>query len=471
VARTLYWRASARRAKDTLVQDDRERDGGRRDADGDAGTGLDRRELLRRAVSVTVGLGALGLGCGEGGDAAQAPGAPTAGAASASGAVAGASPAPADAPRVRAERVLGRTGLRVSDVGFGTGGTGDDPMLLQYAFDHGVTYFDTAESYPLGHPGVAEKAVGKAFRGRRDQIVLTTKTEAQASDTRQVLMQRLHASLRRLQTDHVDIYLNHAVNDRERLENPEWFEFVAKAKQQGKIRFSGMSGHAGRLIECLDVAVDRSLVDVILVAFNFGEDPAFYAGLTQGLDLVALQPELPRVIAKAKQQGIGVLAMKTLRGGRLNDLRAHERPGGTFAQAALRWALSHPSLDALVISMADRAQVDEYLGASGATALLGGDLLLLREYARRNDPRYCRPACDACAGSCPHGVPISDVLRARMYAEDYGDLSRAQGAYASLGAGASPCLTCSGQPCQGACPHGLDIASLTRHSLRVLGRA
>ena len=68
-------------------------------------------------------------------------------------------------------------------------------------------------------------------------------------------------------------------------------------------------------------------------------------------------------------------------------------------------------------------------------------------------------------------MPISDVLRARMYAEDYGDLARAQGAYASLGAGASPCLTCSGAPCQGACPHGLDIAALTRHSLRVLGRA
>ena len=450
------------------MENDRERDRGRSREERE---GLDRRELLRRAVSVTVGLGALGLGCGEGGGSADTAGAPAPGATAAGGA-AGAAPAPdaADIPRIRAHRVLGRTGLRVSDVGFGTGG-GGDPILLQYAFDRGVTYFDTAESYPLGHPGVAEKAVGRAFRGRRDQIVLTTKTEAKAGDTRQVLMQRLHASLRRLQTDHVDIYLNHAVNDRERLENQEWFEFVSRAKQQGKLRFAGMSGHAGRLIECLDAALDQDLVDVILVAFNFGEDPAFYAGLTQGLDLVALQPELPRVIAKAKQKGVGVLAMKTLRGGRLNDLRSHERPGGTFAQAALRWALSHPSLDALVISMGDRAQVDEYLGASGAKALLGGDLLLLREYARRNDPRYCRPACDACAGSCPHGVPIADVLRTRMYAEDYGDLARAQGAYASLGAGAAPCLSCSGEPCRGACPHGLDIASLTRHSLRVLGRA
>ena len=429
--------------------------------------GLDRRELLRRAVSVTVGLGALGLGCSEAEPGAKTPavGTPTLAAGGA-----GAAAAASDAPRIRAHRVLGKTGLRVSDVSFGTGGVAD-PALLQYAFDRGVTGFDTAESYPLGAGGKAEEAIGQAFRSRRDQIVITSKTEAKAGVTRQTLMERLHRSLNRLQTDHVDIYLNHAVNDGARLTNPEWFEFVERAKSQGKLRFAGMSGHAGRLIECLDMALDQRLVDVILVAFNFGEDPAFYAGLTKGFDVVSLQPELPRVIAKAKQQGVGVLAMKTLRGGRLNDLRPHERPGGTFAQAALRWALSNKDLDALVISMGDRAQVDEYLVASGATALLGGDLLLLREYARRNDPRYCRPACDACAGSCPHGVPISDVLRTRMYAEDYGDLSRARGAYAELGAGASPCLTCDGAPCLGACPHGLQISSLTRSTLRALGHA
>ncbi len=445
------------------VENDRRRE---RERSREAAEGLDRRELLQRAVSVTVGLGALGLGCGETdgstGDAVTGAPAPAAGSQSAA--------ATAVDARIRAQRVLGKTGLRVSDIGFGTGGAAD-PALFQYAFDRGVTIFDTAESYPLGAGGKAEEAIGQAFRGRRDQIVITTKTEAKATDTRQILMDRLDRSLRRLQTDHVDIYLNHAVNERERLTNPEWFEFVELAKRQGKLRFAGMSGHAGRLSECLEVALDQRLVDVILVAFNFGEDPAFYAGLTKDFDVVALQPELPRLIAKAKQQGVGVMAMKTLRGGRLNDLRPHERPGGTFAQAALRWALGNKDLDALVISMGSQAQVDEFLVASGGTAPLAGDLLLLREYARRNDARYCRPACDACAGSCPHGVPISDVLRARMYAEDYGDLPRARGAYAELGAGASPCLSCSGAPCLGACPHGLEISGLTRSTHRSLVHA
>lgn len=432
---------------------------GRRRSDRGDGQGwLGRRELLLRALSATLGLGAVGLGC----DAAQRG--------SESGSTSRAGSSANESARVRGYRVLGNTGLRVSDVGFGTGG-GADPALLRHALDRGITYFDTAESYPLGHRGQAEKVIGETLRGERNRIVLTSKTEAQASDTRQVLMRRLHGSLRRLQTDHVDIYLNHAVNDRRRLENPEWFEFVELAKRQGKIRFAGMSGHAGRLIECLDFALDGDLVDVILVAFNFGGDPSFYEKLDLGFDIVALQPELPRVLAKAKQKGVGVLAMKTLRGGRLNDLRAYERPGGTFAQAALRWVLSHENVDALVISMDERDRIEEYLGASGATALQAGDLRLLRDYTRRNDERYCRPACDACTGSCPYGVPISDVLRARMYAEDYGDLQRARGAYAELGVGASPCLECSGEPCRGACPHGLDIAALTRSTLDSLARA
>lgn len=418
---------------------------------------LDRRELLRRAAAAGIGFGALAIGCGEGSE----PAATRAG----GGAV---TPA-AGANGARGTRVLGRTGLEVSDIGFGSGGV-SDPELLRYAFDRGVRSFDTAESYPLGRPGRAERAIGEAFRGRFDRIVLTTKTEARATDTRHTLMRRLERSLRRLGTDHVDVYLNHAVNDLARLRNPEWFEFVENAKRTGKIRFSGMSGHAGRLIACLDAALEEDLVDVILAAYNFGEDPRFYEGLTRDLDVVALQPELPRVLARAHAKGVGVLVMKTLRGAKLNDLGPYEEEGGSFAQAALRWVLANPDVDALVISMDDRRRIDEYLGASGAVALRPGDREILERYARRTSDRYCRPACDACTGSCPHGVPIPDVLRARMYAEDYGDPARGRGAHAGLDVDASACLTCSGAPCRGACPHGLDLATRVRDTPRLLAR-
>jgi predicted aldo/keto reductase-like oxidoreductase len=208
---------------------------------------------------------------------------------------------------------------------------------------------------------------------------------------------------------------------------------------------------------------------VILAAHNFGEDPRFWERATRGMDFVARQPGLPRVLAKARQQGVGVVAMKTLVGARINDLRPFETAGGTFAQAALRWALSQPDTDSLVVTMTSREQVDEYLGASGFTRPRGADRGLLRAYLAKNGASHCRQGCDACEGSCPHGVPVSDVLRSRMYAEDYGDALLAREAYAQLGAGASACLACDGSPCAGACPFGLPVGALTRRTHRLLG--
>ncbi|MFK7913995.1 MAG: aldo/keto reductase, partial [Pseudomonadales bacterium] len=274
--------------------------------------------------------------------------------------------------------------------------------------------------------------------------------------------------LRRLQTDHVEFYFNHAVNDISRLQNDEWFEFTETAKAQGKIQFTGISGHAGRLVDTLDYAVDNKLIDVMLVGYNFGQDPKFYESITRSFDFVATQPDLPRVLEKAKSRGIGVIAMKTLMGARLNDLRRYEDAGNTFAQAAFRWTLGNPNVDALIVSMTTAEQIDEYLGASGAERLASGDLELLREYAAINGASYCKHACNACEGSCPWGVDIANVLRTRMYATDYQDLAFARSEYQSIEANAEACLGCDGQPCQSACPHELPIDQLCAPTHRML---
>jgi predicted aldo/keto reductase-like oxidoreductase len=206
----------------------------------------------------------------------------------------------------------------------------------------------------------------------------------------------------------------------------------------------------------------------VLVAYNFGQDPKFYERLTRSFDFVAVQPDLPRVLAKAKAKNIGVVTMKTLMGGRLNDLRRYESGGATFAQAAFRWTLSNPNVDGVVISMTSAPTIDEYLGASGATDLALGDFELLKQYALLNGASYCRHACNACEGACPYGVPIADVLRTRMYAVDYGDVPFARREYAALDGSAQACLTCTATPCQGACPHGLQIEALCGPTHRAL---
>lgn len=299
-------------------------------------------------------------------------------------------------------------------------------------------------------------------------MFLTSKTLAEPDTHKDAMMQALEGSLRRLQTDHVDVYFNHAVNDVARLKNPEWYEFAEAAKKQGKIRFTGMSGHAGHLTECLDYALDSGKFDVILCAYNFGQDPRFYQRFLGGFDMVARQPDLPRVIQKASQHGVGVVVMKTLMGARLNDMRQYERDGATFAQAAFRWVLSNREVGGLIVSMTSRESIDEYLGASGFRSAAAEDLPLLERYARVNGTSYCKHACNACEGACPAGVAIADVMRTRMYAVDYGDLRMARDEYAMIARNAEACLSCSAKPCAGACPHGLQIDELTAPAHRLL---
>ena len=361
---------------------------------------------------------------------------------------------------------LGRTGLKISDISFGSAtlrvGRED---VVHHALDAGINYFDTAESYAGSQ---AETTLGNALRGRRDKVVITSKTMTEANTGGDELMRRLEASLKRLQTDYVDIYMNHAVNDLAVAKNPEWHAFVAKAKEQGKIRFGGMSGHGGRLIECLDYVFDEDLVDVVLVAHNFGQDPKFYEKLTKDFDWVATQQDLPRVLAKGKAKNVGVTVMKTLKGARLNDMRPFETGGATFAQAAFRWCLSNPHVDGVVITMADKGSVDEYLGASGWRKLAAGDMDLLERYAMMHGDSYCRHVCNDCEGACPYGVPIADVLRTRMYAVDYRDTRLARDEYALLKVNAAACLSCDGQPCANACTHGIPIDEFCAPTHRLL---
>jgi uncharacterized protein len=401
---------------------------------------LDRRDFLKRGALASLGVGLLSF--------------------------AGKAVAAVPSAGVGRYAPLGRTGMKISDISFGSGGlaAGQEDLVLR-AFDHGVNYFDTANDYGGGE---AETTIGNALRGKRDKIFIASKVTAQPDDRKAAIMQELEGSLRRLQTDHVDVYFNHAVNNVERLKNPEWYEFADQAKKQGKIRFTGVSGHAGRLAECLDYAIDSGHFDVILGAYNFGQDPRFYQRFLRNFDMVAVQPELPRIIRKAKSRGMGYLAMKTLMGARLNDLRPYETRGATFSQAAFRWVLSNPDVDGLVVTMRTPALIDEYLGASGARAAAEADPFLLARYLRMNSASHCRQGCDLCESSCPAGVPIADVLRTRMYALDYADLRLARDEYARLGAGASACLTCAHHACAGACPHGVPTAELLAPTHRLL---
>jgi predicted aldo/keto reductase-like oxidoreductase len=376
-------------------------------------------------------------------------------------------------PGIRSRVMLGKTGIEVPDISFGTFSLETDERLIHHALDRGITHFDTAESYTEGR---AEEVLGRGLRGRRSEVTITSKYVARVEDNAKRQMSILESSLRRLDTDYIDLYLNHAVNDIARLESQEWQTFVEQAKRQGKIRASGVSGHAGRLHECLTYALDRQLADVILVAYNFAQEPSFQQRLTRSFkdlassfDLVTTHPELPAILERAHAEGVGVMVMKTLKGARQNDMRPFESTDRTFSQAAFRWVLSNPAVDGLVISMNSREMIDEYVEASGSGPPDADDFALLARYESRNAGNSCLIGCGICAGSCPESVPIPDIQRMRMYALDYKLPKVAGREYRNLPVNATSCLECDGAPCAAACPNGLPIAYRNLDTHRRLG--
>ncbi len=384
---------------------------------------LSRRELLRTAA-VGVGAGALGL---AGAEAAPAPG-------------------PRAKPSMR-YRTLGRTGLRVSEVGFG-GFPVDDPDVLLYALDHGINYIDTAHCY---RGGASERAVGEALRGRRDRFVVATKWcphHIGQPPRKANFLRMLDESLKRLQTDHVDVLFNHEVGENSdglgvaRLKNPEMHEAFAVAKKAGKARFLGVSGHDGDLMGVMSHAIDSGRFDVILCRYSF-------------LDY----PDQQKLIDKAHKANVGFVAMKTLAGAKGADLDRFKGRKSSFRQAALRWVLSNSKISNLIISIASRRQVDDYAAASG-TALADSDIRELEDYAQTFSREVCR-FCNACESSCPDDVRIADVLRFSMYQREYGWKEEATAAYAKLLSNqrAAHCESCAGV-CGEACGYELPVRTL-----------
>jgi predicted aldo/keto reductase-like oxidoreductase len=345
--------------------------------------------------------------------------------------------------RVVTYRPLGRTGFSMSDISFGCAGL-NDPNVVKRAIERGINYFDTSPDYSNA---ASEHALGEGIRGTpRDKLFIVSKfctpdghlaTDASAD----AVVAAVEASLRRLGTDYVDLVHIHAVNSLDRLMAPGIHDAVERLRRDGKVRFLGVSSHTPDLETVMRQAVDSGRFDVIMVAYNF-----------------ANWPGLHEIFHDAHQRGVGVVAMKTLKGARhtaLADFTPSERE--SFAQAAFKWVLSNPDVSGLVVSISHFQQIDEYLYASGRSPT-AEDRALLEKYDRLVASDYCRPGCGSCLPACPHGVPVDDVLRYQMYAEFYGREKQAMRQYARVAPTrqAARCLDCPA-PCQDACPHGLPV--------------
>ena len=348
----------------------------------------------------------------------------------------------ADAVRVRRFKPLGRTGWKVGDVSAGSGQR--DPAVLNYIFETGINLVDTGFQY-AGH----EELIGKVLPKWRDKVFVLDKWDpplVTATVTKSALLEALDVSLQRLQTTYVDCMMLHSIGHPrygglERIQNPAIYEAWDEAKRLGKVRFTGASSHGVRMIEDMNWGLDNGRFDVILIGANF---------LTHGVE---------PLLKKARAKGVGTIAMKTMTTYKSDlNIQALQNAQTNARQACLKWILASDLFDTLVVSMPNYDRVAEYLAVSGTTSLTARDRGYLETIAAAVGPRYCRPGCGACHGACPHGVPVADILRYKMYFEDYGEEKFAMQRYGLVPASARPsrCAGCAA-PCETACPYGLHV--------------
>ena len=308
-------------------------------------------------------------------------------------------------------RTLGKTGLKVSTMGFGCMVT-SDPVVISQAVEMGVNFFDPARVYQGGNN---ERMVGAALKGKRKDLVLASKTLAPTKDG---ALAHLETSLKELQTDYLDIWYLHSKSKAEHITD-ELLEAQRIAKQQGKIRFAGISTHVGHR-ELIPAVIKSGKFDVLLTSYNF----------TMGKTIDDL-------LEQTRAAGIGVVAMKVFAGGYKpipvvpNDpdvIKKLHREGAMLA--ALKWAMKNKHVDTTIPSITDLDQLDEDL-RSMATPFTPADEQVLTAQLEFLRPRYCR-MCNSCDGVCAQGLPVADVLRFLMYAEGYGQFPMARESFLGM---------------------------------------
>ncbi len=302
------------------------------------------------------------------------------------------------------KRAMGSTGLQVSILGMGGYhlGTAESQIVVNEmvakALDHGINFFDNAWEY---HKGLSEERVGTALKGRRDQVIMMTKvcTHGRKKD---VAMTMLEESLTRLQTDHLDVWQVHEViyyNDPELAYDPDGvLEALTAAKQQGKVRFVGFTGHKNPSIhlEMLNRGFHFDTVQMPINPF----DPGY-----RSFEM--------NVLPVAVQKGMAVFSMKSMGGS--GEPISH---GALTPTEALSYAMSVPGVSTTISGMESMAVLDQNLEILRNFQPLGDkQLATLREHGKQfNDGRYelfkSTVKYDAAIGREQHHYPTTDELPA-----------------------------------------------------------
>lgn len=332
-------------------------------------------------------------------------------------------------------RILGKTGLKISRLGFGgipiqkidAEGT---KALIADLVEAGVNYIDTARGYT-----VSEEYLGYALEGVRDKFVLATKSMARTKDA---MAKDIDISLQNLRTDYIDLYQVHnpgAADLEKVMAEGGALEALLEAKAAGKIGHIGITLHS---VELFKKALDLDWVETIMFPYNIVE--------TQGEEL----------IAECERKNIGFICMKPLAGGAIED-----------ADIALRFIVSNPAVTVVIPGMAEKKEIAQNVSATSDTSPLSAEeqkkIAKIKEDLGTN---FCR-RCNYCQ-PCTAGINISGVFLFEGYYSRYDLKEWALSRYSSMPKTASDCIECG--VCETRCPYNLPIRDMLKKAAEVMGK-
>ncbi|AEH51543.1 aldo/keto reductase [Pseudothermotoga thermarum] len=365
---------------------------------------------------------------------------------------------------------FGKTGVKVSLLGFGAmrlPTIGQDASqideekaieMIRYAIDHGVNYVDTAYPY---HGGNSEKVVGKALQnGYREKVFLATKSPVWAVEKHEDFERFLDEQLAKLQTDHIDMYLMHALNKErwEKIKALKFWQFVDKAKASGKIKFIGFSFHD-------KYPIFKEIID--------GYDGWEFCQIQLNYMDINYQAGL-RGLKYAASKDLAIVIMEPLKGGKLARLpkkvqNVLEKSGKDWSAVewSLRWLGNFPEVSVILSGMSTLEQVKQNIDIMDKivpNSLSEKDMEIF-EKLRKALESFAVINCTECGYCmpCPNGVDIPANFRNYNETVMFEDWEGGRGTYKwfqSQKIAASFCIQCG--ECLSKCPQKLDIPNLLK---------
>ena len=326
-------------------------------------------------------------------------------------------------------RTLGKTGLKISRLGFGgipiqKVDAVATKQLIHAMIEKGMNYIDTARGYT-----VSESYLGEALEGVRDKFVLATKSMAV---TKEAMAADIETSLHNFRTDYIDLYQVHnpSVAALDTILAPDVaLEVLLEAKAAGKIGHIGFTTHTTQLFE---KALSLDWVETIMFPYNLVE--------TQGEELMR----------KCTEKNIGFIVMKPLAGGAIED-----------PALALRFICANPDVTVVIPGMYDVKEIDMNLAAVENTAPLSADeLKKIEEIRSQLGNNFCR-RCNYCQ-PCSAGINISGIFILQGYLDRYGLGEWAKVRYDAMPVKANACIDCGA--CETRCPYNLPIRAMLKEA-------